>query len=426
MFVLPLGDEPNPPAAPVVTYGLILVNCAAYALFTVPLGFVRPEWADPAVQAYLGAWVEAFPEPVSRRDVAEMYTRLTAYDLFVFRWGFRAVEPRAETLFTALFLHAGLVHLAGNMLFLWICGDNVEHRLGRLRFLAAYLGTGVAATAFQTMLAGRSALPLVGASGAVFGVAGFYFVWFARNRVRIWVMLFPFFMNVVRIPARLLLGFFVLVQNLLPFLTAPPDGGVDAHGAHLGGFLVGLLLAWSVNRRLRSASAAPVGRAAAAPPPGSLAALVEDGDYEAAARRYVQLSAAEAGRLLSEGQSLALGKWMAARTHPHAALALFEQHVRDHPFSPTAAAAHLAAGLLQLRTFSAPSAASRHLHEALALDPDPETEAEARRGLAEVAALESFQLNRLRPTPDPPPAGGRPTPDRGPRGGRRGSARDGV
>ncbi len=410
MFVLPLGDEPNPPDAPVVTYGLILVNCAAFVLITLPLGFVRPEWADPMVQAYLGAWVEALPGPVSRRDVALMYTQLTGYDLFVFQWGFRAVEPRVASLLTAMFLHAGFLHLAGNMLFLWICGDNVEHRLGRVRFLAAYLGTGVAATAIQTMLGGRSTLPLLGASGAIFGVAGLYFVWFPRNRVRVWVMLFPFFMNVVRIPARFVLGFFVLIQNLLPFLTAGAWGGGVAHGAHLGGFLVGLLAAWLVNRRRRFAGSAPVeaaDRDAAPPPPGSLAALIEDGDYEVAARRYVRLSSAETRGLLSERHSLMLGTWMAARGHPHAALALFQQHVRDYPMSSTAAEAHLAAGLLQLRTFSEPAAASRHLLEALALDPDPEMAAQARRGLAEIAALEKFQLNRLRPAPERAASGGR-------------------
>ena len=399
MFVLPLGDEPNPPDTPVVTYALILVNCAAYILITLPLGLVRPEWADPMVQEYLGAWVEALPGPVSRRDVAVMYGRLTGYDLFVFEWGFRAAQPRLATLFTAMFLHAGFLHLASNMLFLWICGDNVEHRLGRIRFLVAYLGTGVAATAIQTLLAGRSTLPLLGASGAIFGIAGVYFLWFPRNRVRVWVMLFPFFMNVVRIPQRPVLGFFVLGQNLLPLLTAAGGwGGGVAHGAHLGGFLVGLLLAWLINRRLRFAGAAAAGPAdgsAASPPPGSLAALIEDGDYETAARRYVGLSAAETRRLLSERHSLMLGTWMAARGHPHAALALFQRHIRDYPISSTAAEAHLAAGLLQLGTFSEPSAASQHLLEALALDPDPDTAAQARHGLARIAALEKFQLNRL-------------------------------
>ena len=399
MFVLPLGDEPNPPGTPLLTYALILVNCAAYVFITLPLGFDRPEWADPRVQEYLLAWVEALGEPVSRVDVVVMYQQLTAYDLFVYRWGFRAAEPSLATLFTAMFLHAGFLHLLGNMLFLWICGDNVEHRLGRVRFLAAYVGTGLAATAFQTLLTGRTNLPLLGASGAIFGVAGLYFVWFPRNRVRLWVMVFPFFMNVVRVSARAVLAFFVLVQNLLPFLVSAGAGvGSEAHGAHLGGFLVGLVAAWVVTRRLRSARSAPAGeadQAAAPPPPGTIAALVEDGDFENAARRYVQLSSAETRRLLGERHSMMLGTWMAAGAHPHAALALFERHVRDHPVSSTAAAAHLAAGLLQLRTFADPAAAEQHLLEALALDPDAETEAEIRRGLAEVAAVEKFQLNRL-------------------------------
>ena len=399
MFVLPLGDEPNPPDTPLATYALILVNCAAYLLITLPLGAVRPEWADPMVQEYLRAWAEALPEPVSRRDVAAMYQQMTGYDLFVYRWGFRAAEPGLATLFSAMFLHAGFLHLLGNMLFLWICGDNVEHRLGRVRFLAAYAAAGVAATAFQTLLSGRTDMPLLGASGAIFGLAGLYFVWFPRNRVRLWVMVFPFFMNVVRVPARAVVAFYVLVQNVLPFLAAATGrAGGDAHGAHLGGFLVGLLAAWVINRRLRRARSAPAGSgdADAAPPaPGTIAALIEDGDFENAARRYVRLAPGETRRLLGERHSLMLGKWMAAGAHPHAALALFRRHVRDHPISPTAAEAHLAAGLLQLRTFGEAADASRHLLEALALDPDTDTAAEARRGLAEAAALEKFQLNRL-------------------------------
>jgi len=398
MFVLPLGDEPNPPGTPLLTYALILVNCAAYVLITLPLGFERPEWADPRVQEYLRAWVESLGEPVSRGDVAAMYLQITGYDLFVYRWGFRAAEPGLATLFTAMFLHAGFLHLLGNMLFLWICGDNVEHRLGRAPFLAAYVGAGIAATAFQTLLSGRTDAPLLGSSGAIFGLAGLYFVWFPRNRVRLWVMVFPFFMNVVRLSARAVLAFFVLVQNLLPFLVSAGAGvGGDAYGAHLGGFLVGLLAAWVVNRRLQSARSAPAGTApdAAPPLPGTIAALVEDGDFENAARRYVQLSSAETRGLLGERHSMMLGTWMAAGGHPHAALALFERHVRDHPVSSTAAAAHLAAGQLQLRTFADPAAAEQHLLEALALDPDPETAAEIRRGLAEAAAVDKFQLSRL-------------------------------
>ena len=399
MFVLPLGDEPNPPGTPLLTYALILVNCAAYVFITLPLGFDRPEWADPRVQEYLRAWVEALGEPVSRGDVAAMYLQITEYDLFVYRWGFRAAEPGLATLFTAMFLHAGFLHLLGNMLFLWICGDNVEHRLGRARFLAAYVGTGIAATAFQTLLSGRADAPLLGSSGAIFGLAGLYFVWFPRNRVRLWVMVFPFFMNVVRIPARAVLAFFVLVQNLLPFLVSAGAGaGSDAHGAHLGGFLVGLLAAWVIDRRLRSARSARAGDGG----PRRRASAARHHRRPRRGRRLRErgeaLRPAVVGRdprLLGERHSMMLGTWMAAGGHPHAALALFERHVRDHPVSSTTAAAHVAAGLLQMRTFGEPAAARQHLLEALALDPDAETEAQAREGLTEAAALEKFQLNRL-------------------------------
>ena len=399
-MILPLGDEPNPPGVPVVTYALILVNCAVYLFVTLPLSFMRPDPADPVVQEYISAVIETMSLQPSRGAVNAIFRRMTEYDLFVFQWGFRPVAPQVPTLFTAMFLHGGFLHLAGNMLFLWIYGDNVEHRLGRVRFLGAYLGTGIAATLFHTLFADQSLLPLLGASGAISGVLGLYFLWFPRNRVRLWVMLFPFFMNVVHAPARWVLGVYVLADNLLPFLaSAGTQGGGVAYGAHIGGFLGGLLLAWGVNRRslqIRPTDFRAAGQpGVAGPPAGSLAALIEDGDYEAAARRYVGLSSTESRRLLSERHSLRLGTWMAAKGHPHAALVLFQQHIRDHPIGPTAADAHVGAGLLQLRAFGQPTAASQHLVEALGLDPSPETEALARQGLNQVAALQKFQLNSL-------------------------------
>ena len=239
-MILPLGDNPNPPGVPVVTYALILANCAVYVFLTLPLGFVRPDPLDPLVQEYLGAMFEAMSLPPSARAANALFSRLTEYDLLVFQWGFRPVAPQIPTLFTAMFLHSGFLHLAGNMLFLWIYGDNVEYRLGRVRFLAAYLGTGVAATLFHTLFAGQALLPLLGASGAISGVLGVYFLWFPRNRVRLWVMLFPFFMQVVYAPARWVLGFYVLVDNLLPLLVAAGTrGGGVAYGAHIGGFFGG-------------------------------------------------------------------------------------------------------------------------------------------------------------------------------------------
>ena len=399
-MILPLGDEPNPRGVPVVTYGLILVNCAAYLFVTLPLSFMRPDMSDPAVLEYVRAVLETMLRPLSQRGFQEIAGGMTQYDLFVFQWGFRPAAPQVLDLFTAMFLHGGLLHLAGNMLFLWIYGDNVEHRLGRVRFLAAYLGTGVAATLFHTLFAGQSLLPLLGASGAISGVLGFYFIWFPRNRVRLWVMFFPFFMRVVHAPARWVLGFYVIVDNVLPFLaSAGTQGGGVAYGAHLGGFLGGLAVGWGINRRsllVRPTDFGTPGLSGAAPPPeGSLVALIEEGDYEKAATRYFALPAGETRRLLSERHSLVLGRWMAAKGHARAALVLFQRHLRDYPVGPGAADAHVGAGLLQLRAFSQPTAAYQHLVEALGLDPSPRTEALARQGLAQIAALQKFQLNSL-------------------------------
>ncbi len=395
-MILPLGDEPNPRDVPVVTYALIAVNCLAYVFITLPLSFVRPELNDPAVLDYVRAVAESIPGRVPLEAIARS---LTEYDLFVFQWGFRPASPQVVDLFSAMFLHAGFLHLAGNMLFLWIYGDNVEYRLGRFRFLAAYLGTGVAATVFHGVFSSDSALPLLGASGAISGVLGFYFVWFPRNRVRLWVMLFPFFMNVIHAPARLVLGFYVIADNLLPLLVSGGAGSGVAYGAHIGGFIGGLGAAWVLNRRtlqikpqeFQDQTRPIVPRA----PAGSLAALIEEGDFEEAARRYVGLSTGETRRLLGEEHSMQLGNWMAAKGHPHAALALFQRHLRDYPIGNTAAAAHVGAGLLQLRSFGQPTAAYQHLVEALGMNPSPETEAKARQGLAQIAAIQKFKLSAL-------------------------------
>ncbi|MCH2254828.1 MAG: rhomboid family intramembrane serine protease, partial [Vicinamibacterales bacterium] len=321
-MILPLGDEPNPPGVPVVTYALILVNCAAYLFVTLPLSFMQPDPGDPLVREYITMVFESMSRPVSERGAQVIFNGLNEYALFVFQWGFRPAAPQVQDLFTAMFLHGGFLHLAGNMLYLWICGDNVEHRLGRARFLAAYLGTGVAATLFFTLFAGRSPVPMLGASGAISGVLGFYFIWFPRNRVRLWVVLFPFFMNVVHVPARWALWLY-LIGNLLPFLASAGTGGAGvAYGAHIGGFLGGLAVAWGINRRslrVRPTDFGTTGLSGAAPPPeGSLAALIEEGDYEAAATRYFALPVDQTRRLLNERHSLLLGNWMAAKGHARA------------------------------------------------------------------------------------------------------------
>ena len=232
-------------------------------------------------------------------------------------------------LLTSMFLHGGFMHLAGNMLFLWIYGDNVEHRLGPARYLAAYLGTGMLATLSHAVLDFESVLPMVGASGAISGVLGFYFIWFPRNRVRLWIMLFPIFMQVVYAPARLVLGMYLIVDNLLPFLvTRGAGGGGVAYGAHIGGFVGGLAYAWWSGRRevrRRPADFEPEPDPAAPAfdaDPSSVRGIrqsIAAGAHAQAAAAYFRLSAARTARLLMPADSINFGRWLANNGHPDAA-----------------------------------------------------------------------------------------------------------
>jgi membrane associated rhomboid family serine protease len=244
---LPIGDHPNPRGVAPMTILLIFINAAVFVMVTLPLSAVAPSPGDPRLTAYLQALAGSLPPGTSLSSVMQ---QLSVYDLVVFEYGFRPAVPSVLSLFAAMFLHGGLIHVAGNMLFLWIYGDNVEHRLGSLWFLFWYLATGVAATLSHALLFTKSALPMVGASGAISGVLGFYFVWFPRNYVRFLVLL-PFFFHVVLVPAWVALGLYLLVDNLLPFFVAPSGAGV-AYGAHIGGFIAGAIAAWIMQRRRAS------------------------------------------------------------------------------------------------------------------------------------------------------------------------------
>ena len=392
---LPLGDEPNPRGTPVVTWTLIGVNVAVFLLVTVPLSRVAPALDDPALFDYVRA---LGPRISSRAALETLLQQVSAYDLVVFAHGFRPADPSVPALVSSMFLHGGFMHLAGNMLFLWIYGDNVEHRLGRWRYLAAYLGAGVLATLSHAVLNLDSALPMVGASGAISGVLGLYFIWFPRNRVRLWIMLFPFFMNVVHAPARLVLGVYLVVDNVLPLLaTRAAGGGGVAYGAHIGGFVGGLAYAWwSARREVRARPAEYTAAAPAAAPdppvvdsdPSStrgIRLLIAAGEHEAAAAAYFRLSPARTVRLLMPRDSLEFARWLANHDHSDAALVVYQRHLRDYPLGPYLAEAHLGAGLVQLYARNQPTAAWQHLMAVLDTDPHPDTEAYARRALADIA-----------------------------------------
>ena len=388
---LPLGDEPNPRGVPWVTYGLIVANSAVY-LYSLWLGAFPADLSDPALAQYVGILVERLPGQLSE---AELLRRMSAYDLVVFNYGFRPADPVPLALLTSMFLHGGFLHLAGNMLFLWIYGDNVEHRLGPTRYLLAYVITGVAATLFHTTFDADSQLPLVGASGAISGVLGFYFIWFPHNRVRLWIALFPIFMRVVHWPARVVLGLYLFMDNVMPFLfTLGTEGGGVAYGAHIGGFLGGLGWAWLAGRQevVSRGEFRSVGDRLAVSPGEAVAALVSEGRFQAAAPAYFRLSSEQSRRLLAPGNSIALGDWLANHSHPEAALAVFQRHLRDYPAGPLAAEAHLGAGLVQLNTLGQATAAYQHLVEVFDLDPEPDTASLARQALTEIEARQKFKV----------------------------------
>lgn len=153
-----------------------------------------------------------------------------------------AAVPDWLTLLTCTFLHGGWAHFLGNMLFLWIFGDNVEDRFGRLRFLLFYLGCGVAASAAHLLSAPGSDKPTIGASGAIAGVMGAYLLLYPHARVAMLVV-FGFFVDVIVLPAPFFLGYWFLLQLLGPLVDQGPGGGV-AWWAHIGGFVVGAAVAW--------------------------------------------------------------------------------------------------------------------------------------------------------------------------------------
>ncbi|MBP6715296.1 MAG: rhomboid family intramembrane serine protease [Acidobacteria bacterium] len=153
---------------------------------------------------------------------------------------------------TSMFLHAGPAHLLGNMLFLWIFGDNVEDRFGHGRFLIFYFAAGVAANLAQVLASPHSFIPILGASGAIAAVMGAYFVLFPRSRVvmLIWLILYEDF---VEIPAVLFLGFWFIFQFIGSIgQTADAAAGGVAFAAHLGGFIVGVALGRLLARRERT------------------------------------------------------------------------------------------------------------------------------------------------------------------------------
>jgi membrane associated rhomboid family serine protease len=156
------------------------------------------------------------------------------------------------TIFTSMFLHGGLLHVGGNMLYLWIFGNNVEDTLGHARFLVFYLLAGVAAALAQIVVNPSSGIPMIGASGAVSGVLGAYLLLFPYARVLTLVM-FGFFIRFVHVPALVVLGFWIVVQFVNGLVSVSLAGQREVGGvaffAHVGGFFAGMGLLFLLRPR---------------------------------------------------------------------------------------------------------------------------------------------------------------------------------
>lgn len=228
--MIPIRDENPTLRTPVVTIILIAINALVWIV-------IQGAGTEPS----LGASVCAFgvvPGNVTQSlppDAAIRLTETTVCEV--------GGPPLYFTALTSMFMHGSWFHVIGNMWFLWIFGNNVEDSMGRIRFVFFYLLSGLAAAAAQTFVNPESAIPMVGASGAIGGVMGAYVVLYPRVAVHMLVFL-GFFITTVRIPAMLMLGYWVLLQ----FVGGLPQLGGDAGGvafwAHIGGFAAGVALIW--------------------------------------------------------------------------------------------------------------------------------------------------------------------------------------
>ncbi len=207
--MFPIRDHNPSGRVPYVVYALILANVAVFAL----------------------TWVE-------------LSLDIRAMDRFYTDWGLQPVElsngQDLYTVFTSMFVHGSLLHLAGNMLFLWVFGDNLEDTLGPVRFLGYYLACGVAAALLQVAASPWSPVPMVGASGAIAGVMGGYLLLFPKARVDVLVFIVIIF-RVFPVRAWIVLMVWIGIQ-LFQGLSMDPDEGGVAYYAHIGGFVAGLVL----------------------------------------------------------------------------------------------------------------------------------------------------------------------------------------
>lgn len=226
--MFPYRDDNPTLRTPIVTIALIAANAAAWI-------FLQGAGTEPMLSRSV-CELGAIPADLLGRLPPGTHLRLSENMVCTV-----SAEPAWHTALTSMFMHGGWAHLLGNMWFLWIFGNNVEDSTGRLRFLVFYLLCGFAALAAQVLSNPGSAIPMVGASGAIGGVMGGYIVLYPRIRVHLLLFL-GFFVTTFTVPAYVMLGYWLLLQLIggLPQLSTEAAG--VAFWAHVGGFAAGALL----------------------------------------------------------------------------------------------------------------------------------------------------------------------------------------
>lgn len=208
--MIPLRDENPTHSVPIITYLLILFNVLVFIF-----------------QVLIGSQNEAFIDQFALKP-ASLTSGVTAWGVF--------------TIFSSMFMHAGLAHIGGNMLYLWIFGDNVEDRMGSFKYLLFYIFGGVVASLTHVLTNPNSTIPTVGASGAIAAVLGAYLVLFPSQRVLTLIPL-GFWLRMTMLPASLVLGLWFVLQFFQGVLSlGMTDVGGVAFWAHIGGFVTGVLL----------------------------------------------------------------------------------------------------------------------------------------------------------------------------------------
>jgi membrane associated rhomboid family serine protease len=233
--VIPLKDDIPTRRFPIVTVAVIAINVIVYFLFEQGLWGLGDVGNERVIE--YGAIPIEITDPGT-----ECVTNAAGTQIQCGSDGFGSGNaPFWLTILTSMFLHGSLLHLGGNMLFLWIFGNNIEDSMGRLTFVVFYLLGGLAALGLQVAMDPDSLIPTVGASGAIAGVLGAYARLYPRARVVTLIIIIIFF-TVVTLPALLVLGLWFLLQ-LLPAFSEPVGsaGGGVAYFAHIGGFLFGVL-----------------------------------------------------------------------------------------------------------------------------------------------------------------------------------------